>query len=319
MNKDAILEQLRSSKAEHVSGTELARRLGVSRTAIWKHIRALEADGYGIEAVPSRGYRITSEPDLIRPAELTRLTGKPVRYLQETASTNTAAMELAAQGAEEGTVVVAETQTGGKGRLGRNWLSPRGNLHASVILRPAVPPHHAPLVTLVGAVAVATALRRTPGIPAGIKWPNDILINGKKISGLLTEMSAEADRIRHVVLGIGINCNANLDVLPGDVRGRATSLAVETKGSVDRTAILGVVLAELAAWYRLFLQDRQRVLATWKDLNVTIGSVVAVSGAGETLSGTASGIDDSGRLLLQLPDGSVRTVAAGDVTILNVP
>ena len=322
MSKDDILQFLRSSDGGHLSGAELARRLGVSRTAVWKHIQALEGEGYRIDAVPSKGYRIIAEPDLLRTGELKRLLaggiiGRDIRYLTETASTNTLAMELAAQGAVEGTVVIAEVQTGGKGRMGRNWVSPKGNLFFSAILRPDVSPHHAPLMTLAGAVAVATALRNISGVEAGIKWPNDILINGKKVCGLLTEMSAETDRIRHLVLGVGINCNMDPGLLPRDVQGSATSLAVAAQGTVDRTRVLAGALIELDRWYRAFLTDRRGILDAWKDLNVTIGRQIAVSGAGETLTGTAAGIDAEGRLLVTLADGSTRTVAAGDVTIVK--
>ncbi|MDH4161813.1 MAG: biotin--[acetyl-CoA-carboxylase] ligase [Nitrospirota bacterium] len=324
MNKDAILDLLRSSTANHLSGAELARRLGVSRTAVWKHIKTLEDEGYRIEAVPSKGYRITAEPDCIRPGELKRLLGssifgRNIQYLTESASTNTLAMELASRGAEEGSLVIAEVQTGGKGRMGRSWVSPKGNLYFSAILRPAVSPHQAPLMTLVGAVAVARALRKVPGIAAAIKWPNDILIEGRKVSGLLTEMSAEADRIRHLVLGIGINCNMDPGTLPGEVRAQATSLATETGKNADRTAVLAEVLRELDRWYGVFLSDRQGVLDAWRDLNVTLDRAVTVSGAGELLQGTASDIDSEGRLVITAADGSTRTVAAGDVTIVKRP
>lgn len=322
MSKDAILQFLRASHGEYLSGSELARRLGVSRTAVWKHIKTLEEEGYRFEAGPSKGYRITSEPDRIRLGEMKRLIKSPIigsdiRYLSDIVSTNTHAMELGAQGAGEGTIVIAEVQTGGKGRMGRAWISPIGNLFFSLILRPSVSPHHAPLMTLVGAVAVATALGKLPGVKAGIKWPNDILVSGKKVCGLLTEMSAETDRIRHLVLGIGINCNMDLGLLPEDVRMHATSLLAASGKAVDRTQVLAVVLAELDRWYQVFLRDRQGILAAWKDLNVTIGRTITVSGAGEALSGIAAGIDNEGRLMVTLADGSTRTVAAGDVTIVK--
>ena len=322
MNKDDILLLLRSSRAGFVSGAELAASMGVSRTAVWKHIKALEREGYRFDAVPSKGYRLTSSPDIIIVSDLrrglrTRSIGREIVHRAETGSTNTLAMDLAQKGAADGTVVIAETQTGGKGRLGREWASPRGNLYLSVILRPAVPVHKAPLITLMGAVAVAAAVREHLKVPAGIKWPNDILVSGKKVAGLLTEMSAEPDRIRHIVLGIGVNVNMDVRELPPDVRRTATTLAAEKGTRVDRTALLKELLAGLDKWYQRFLTNEADVLEAWKGLNVTLGSRVAVSGAGTTLEGFARGVDAEGRLILKLDDGTLRQVSAGDVTIVK--
>jgi BirA family biotin operon repressor/biotin-[acetyl-CoA-carboxylase] ligase len=285
-------------------------------------VKTLEKEGYGIEAVPSKGYRLLSAPDLIVPGEVmrelrTKTIGRAIAHRIETGSTNSLAMELAQQGAADGTAVVAETQTGGKGRRGRSWVSPRGNLYLSVVLRPAVPVYKAPLITLMGAVAVASAIRKHLGVPAAIKWPNDILITGKKVSGLLTEMSAEPDRIRHIVLGVGVNVNMDLLTLPPDIRSRSTTLAAAAGRSIDRTGFLKALLAELDHWYRCFLKKETDVLVAWQELNETIGKRVAVSGAGEMLEGQAAGVDAEGRLILQLDDGTVRQVAAGDVTIVK--
>jgi BirA family biotin operon repressor/biotin-[acetyl-CoA-carboxylase] ligase len=322
MHKDDILRLLRTSRSGFVSGMELATAMGVSRTAVWKHVKTLEKEGYGIEAVPSKGYRLLSAPDLIVPGEVmrelrTKTIGRAIAHRIETGSTNSLAMELAQQGAADGTAVVAETQTGGKGRRGRSWVSPRGNLYLSVVLRPAVPVYKAPLITLMGAVAVASAIRKHLGVPAAIKWPNDILITGKKVSGLLTEMSAEPDRIRHIVLGVGVNVNMDLRTLPPDIRSRSTTLAAAAGRSIDRTGFLKALLAELDHWYRCFLKKETDVLVAWQELNETIGKRVAVSGAGEMLEGQAAGVDAEGRLILQLDDGTVRQVAAGDVTIVK--
>ena len=322
MYKEKILNLLRSSKAGYLSGEELARKAGVSRTMVWKHIESLRGSGFGIEAVPSQGYRITSIPDIlrqgdIRPGLKTRVIGKEIHLLPSVASTNTLAMEMAANGSPEGTVVIAETQTGGKGRLGRKWISPKGNLYLSVILRPAVPLQKAPLITLMGAVAIVSAIRTTCGLEAGIKWPNDILVSGKKVSGLLTELSAEQDRIRHIVLGIGVDVNMELEALPPEVREQTTTLAEASGKTMDRTLLLRQILRDLDRWYGVFLSNGPEVLREWRSLNLTTGSRVAVSGAGETLEGLARGVDDEGRLVVGLDDGTMRTVAAGDVTILK--
>ncbi len=322
MYKDKILNLLRSSQAAFLSGEELGRKTGISRTMVWKYIKSLERDGFGIEAVPSRGYKITSEPDVLRRSDITaglrtRVMGRDVRLLPQVDSTNTQAMELASHGAAEGTIVIAETQTGGKGRRGRRWISPKGNLYMSVVLRPDVPLHKAPLVTLMGAVAAATAIGKQCGIAAGIKWPNDIFINGKKVCGLLTEMSAEQDRIRHIVLGIGVDVNMDTGELPEELRQIATTLQTETGHRLNRAALVQEILRELERWYHAFLDHPHAVLKEWERLNITTGNRVAVGGTGETIAGIAEQIDDEGRLVIRQDDGTLRTVAAGDVTILK--
>jgi BirA family biotin operon repressor/biotin-[acetyl-CoA-carboxylase] ligase len=259
----------------------------------------------------------TLRPDDIRHGLKTTVIGKEIHLFPETTSTNSLAMEMAAKGAPEGTVVIAETQTQGKGRLGRKWISPKGNLYLSVILRPAMPMHKAPLITLAGAVAAASAIRKACGLASGIKWPNDILISGKKVCGLLTEMSAEQDRIRHIVLGIGVDVNMPLDELPPDIRALTTTLAHEAGGMIDRTTLLRELLAGLDHGYQVFLKDPSAVLRDWESLNVTVGNRVAISGAGELFEGLARGIDGEGRLIVKQDDGTVRTVAAGDVMILK--
>lgn len=322
MKKDEVLRFLRSSHSGHVSGAALAAAMGVSRTAVWKHIKTLEREGYAIEAVPSKGYSLTSSPDVIIAGEVkqglgTKIIGNEILHYAEVASTNTLAMDLAQKSAVDGTVIIAETQTVGKGRLGRTWTSPRGNLYVSVILRPSVPISKAPLITLMGAVAIASGVRRHCGVPAGIKWPNDILLHGKKVSGLLTEMSAEPDRIRHIVLGIGVNVNMDTKALQPDVRRMSTTLAAATGRPLDRTSLLRTLLAELDLWYHRFLKGDGEVLTAWNKLNVTLGHRVAVSGGSATLEGLAHGVDAEGRLILKLDDGMLRQVAAGDVTIIK--
>ncbi len=322
MYKDKILDLLRSSHGAFLSGEELGRKTGISRTMVWKHIKSLEREGFGIEAVPSRGYRIVSEPDVLRRSDIsrglrTRTIGRDVRLLPSVESTNTLAMELAAQGAPEGTIVIAEMQTGGKGRRGRQWISPRGNLYLSVVLRPDVPLHKAPLITLMGAVAVATAVGTRCAIAAGIKWPNDVLVNGKKVCGLLTEMSAEQDRIRHIVLGIGVDVNMDIVELPEELRSTTTTLRTETGRRVDRAALTQEILRELEDWYDVFLDHPSYVLEEWERLNITTGNRVTVGGTGETIAGIAERIDQEGRLVIRQDDGTLRTVAAGDVTLLK--
>ncbi len=321
MVKDDILRLLMMSKTGFVSGEELAKKLNFSRTAVWKHIKTLKQKGYSIEAIPSKGYRLTSVPDVIllddvRQGLTTGVIGRKLHLLPETVSTNTLAASMAREGAAEGTVFIAERQTGGKGRLGRTWTSPPGNLYLSVVLRPDIPPYKAPLITLMGAVAVASAIRKQLKLRAGIKWPNDIYYSGKKLGGILTEMSAEPDRVHHVILGIGIDVNMDLKELPADIRRMSTTLAAETGKKIDRTSFLRQVLAELDRWYQRFLEGESSVLSEWRELDITLGSRVSVSfGPGTVMEGIAEDLDREGRLVLRLKDGTLRTVAAGDVTI----
>jgi BirA family biotin operon repressor/biotin-[acetyl-CoA-carboxylase] ligase len=322
MSKEKILNLLRLSHTGFLSGEELGRKTGISRTMVWKHIKSLENEGFGVEAVPSQGYRITSEPDVLRKSDVrqalkTGLIGREFRLLPEVASTNTLAMEMASNGAPEGTVIIAETQTGGKGRLGRTWISPKGNVYLSVILRPNIPVQNAPLITLMGAVAVAAAVTAAAKVSAAIKWPNDIYVSGKKVSGLLTEMSAEQDRIKHIVLGIGVDVNMDLAALPVELRALTTTLALEAGKRIDRTELVRRLCMDLERWYGAFLKDPSDVLREWEKFNMTTGNRVAVRGLGETFEGLAKGIDSEGRLLVELGDGTIRRVAAGDVTILK--
>ncbi len=322
MYKDKILKHLISSNSGFTSGAELARELHVTRAAVWKHIKTLKREGYAVEAAPSKGYRLVAVPDILQLDAIKRglktgTIGREIYLFPEVVSTNALAMEMASTGAADGTVVIAETQTGGKGRLGRAWISPKGNLYISVVLRPEIPPHKAPLITLMTAVSVTSTIRRHLEVQAGIKWPNDILISGKKAAGLLTEMRAEPDRVKHIVLGIGINVNMDMAELPVPLRKLSTTLSAETGKKVDRTLFLQQVLAELDRWYQIFLKGGAAVIEAWQLFNVTVGKRVAVSGPGETFEGMAQGIDTDGRLILKLDDGTLHEVAAGDVTILK--
>lgn len=255
---DTILRLFHSQEG-YISGEHLSRELGVSRTAVWKHISALRNDGYLIEAVPSRGYRLVSSPDSIDPHKVkaqldSAKVGRRLEFLKLTASTNADAFRLAEEGAIEGTVVLADSQTGGKGRRGRLWSSPAGvNLYCSVILRPEIMPHEAPQLTFLSAVAAARAIEQTTKLAPEIKWPNDLLISGKKVAGLLNEMSAETDGINFVILGIGVNLNMTADQFPDDLRHPATSLLLESGVRVDRSRFTSTMLNELDRLYADFL------------------------------------------------------------------
>lgn len=318
-----ILHLLRT-EAGYLSGQHFSRELGVSRTAVWKHISALRNDGYRIEAVPSRGYRLISSPDTIDPHEVRAQlegarVGRRLEYFKTTVSTNADAFRLSEGGAVEGTVVLADSQSGGKGRRGRVWASPAGvNLYCSVVLRPAIMPHEAPQLTFLSAVAAARAIEQTTKLVPEIKWPNDLLVSGKKVAGLLNEMSAETDGINFVILGIGVNLNMTSDQFPDDLRQPATSLLLESGVPVDRSRFAGTMLNELDRLYSDFLAHGfGPVREEWQRRCNASGRQVLVSDSGtECTGGHFIGIDSDGALLLRSEDGSVHRITCGDVRVI---
>ncbi len=307
-----------------VSGEQLSRSMGMSRTAVWKRIATLRAAGYGIEAIPSQGYRLVSQPDLLTADQIVAglplgsRVGQRIVCLEEAGSTNVEAFRLAEAGALEGTVVLAERQTAGKGRLGRQWASPGGvNLYLSVILRPPLPPYDAPQLTFLSAVAVARTIEVQTGLKPAIKWPNDLLVDGCKVAGLLNEMSAETDRVGFVVLGIGANLNMTADQFPVDLRYPATSLALATGRMVPRMPFVTRLLTELNEEYSRFLSvGFGPVRAEWAQRCNAFGRQVSVAMGAQTLQGPFAGIDHDGALLLLLPDGRLERVMSGDVTVV---
>lgn len=316
-----ILEILRERR-EVVSGEELSRLLGISRTAVWKHVGALRKLGYRFEAGPSRGYLLTSVPDILHPSGITaglntRRIGRSVVCLAETPSTNTYAFRLAEEGEPEGTVIAAESQSAGKGRMGRLWSSPSGvNLYCSIILRPRIAPVNASQITFLSAVAAARAIRLVTPLQPAIKWPNDILINGKKVAGLLNELSAETDGVNFLVLGIGINVNMRSEQFPSDLRHPATSLFIEGGVEVDRTLVLRTLLAELDRLYGLYLDEGyEPVRREWLELCNVMQRRVRVSDNDAGFTGVAVGIDEYGALFVRRDDGREERVLSGDVTL----
>lgn len=307
-----------------VSGERLSRELSISRTAVWKHISTLRNAGYVVEAVPSRGYRLISSPDILNSEEIasqlnSEVIGRRLVCLHETASTNADAFRLAEEGTLEGTVVIADTQLQGKGRLGRAWSSPPGvNLYCSVVLRPSVKPYEAPQLTFLSAVAVARAIEKSTSLKPEIKWPNDVLIGNKKIAGLLNEMSAETDVTNFVILGIGVNLNMAAGQFPSDLRNPATSLLLETGRPVSRVLFTSIMLGELDRLYAAFLSHGfGQVREEWQQRCNAQGRQVSVSdGGAELLRGMFDGIDGDGALLVRRPDGRVERILSGDVRVL---
>lgn len=313
---------------DFVSGKELASELGISRTAIWKHIAVLESEGFVIERERGRGYRLTSTPGGLTEGEiasglLTEWLGRSLVCKALTGSTNSDASALGRSGAPEGTVVVADAQTAGRGRLGRSWVSRPGlNLYMSILLRPRIVPAAAPQLALVAGLAVAEAFEEE-GAAASIKWPNDVLLGGRKACGILTELEAEADRVEFVVVGIGVNLNSVDEDFPPELRTRATSLRLARGREVERARFAGQLLSRFERCYERFRAHGFGGLASeWERRSALVGRELTVEGPGEVLRGEYAGVDADGALLLRQlgadgQAGEIRRVLAGDVTIVG--
>ncbi|MEW6740403.1 MAG: biotin--[acetyl-CoA-carboxylase] ligase [Nitrospirota bacterium] len=325
MNNNEEIIRLLKEKEDFISGAEIANTLKVTRTAVWKRINILRKKGYTIEALPAKGYKLLKSPDLsieeIRDSISGRsmIIGREIIFFDTINSTNTYAMELAEKGYPEGTVIIADAQTGGKGRLGRKWLSPQGkNLYMSIILRPVILPRDAAILTLMSAVACASAIKRLSSVPASIKWPNDIMVSDRKLGGILTEIKADMDRIFHAVIGIGININLEAGDMPDEIKACATSIKNESGDAQSRTLIAIEIIKELDRWYSMLLNSGKKpVIEEWLKLSSTIGRAVKVTVGNNVFTGIAGTIDEEGMLMLKLPDNTVKKISAGDVTILR--
>jgi BirA family biotin operon repressor/biotin-[acetyl-CoA-carboxylase] ligase len=306
-----------------VSGSEMARKLGISRAGVWARIEALRTIGYDIEAGPHLGYRLLETPDLLHADDLysrlgrTRVIGRDIRVFRETTSTNDVAALLARGGTDEGAVVFAESQSKGRGRLGRTWISPAGKgLWFTVLLRPDIAPQGATQLTVAAATALARAIAQQTGLAPEIKWPNDILIGGKKVAGVLTEMSAELDHLKEVLLGIGVDVNLEAADFPAALRKSATSLRLETGQKLNRSELAVAILRELDRDYDLVRQGRFEALAEqWQERCSTLGRQVAIRVGDRVIRGRAESLDDDGALLVRGPHGHLERVVGGDVTV----
>jgi BirA family biotin operon repressor/biotin-[acetyl-CoA-carboxylase] ligase len=318
-NEELVLALLADGGDDFTSGEALSDKLGLSRAAVWKHVESLRRKGYRIEAVPARGYRLLEIPDRITPLEIaphlnTREIGRIIHYRESITSTNDVAFRMATEGAAHGEVVVAEEQTEGKGRRGRAWISPPGlNLYFSVILRPDLPPQRAPELTLVAALAGVEALRAL-GTSAEIKWPNDLVIGGRKVGGILTELSSDPDRIHFAVLGMGFNLNGSPSHFPPEVAAHATSVSEVIDAKVRRARFAADLWARLENWLDAHAEDGfAQVRAAWRQWCVTLGQEVAVQTGQEQVVGRAEDIDETGALVIKTADGAKRRILAGEV------
>lgn len=322
--KSEILSLLRE-RGDYVSGQELCGRFGVSRTAVWKAVNQLKKEGYCIEAVQNRGYLLAQEDEVFGQNELesrmkrTQWAGHPVTFYSGINSTNLQAKLDAESGAKQGALVVADMQTAGRGRRGRSWSSPAGtNVYFTLILKPDYAADRVSMVTLVMALAVAEGIRETCGMEAGIKWPNDIVINGKKACGILTEMSVEREYIQHVVIGVGIN--VGLQEFAPEVAAAATSLQAECGRKVPRAALVAHIMEAFEKYYALFLEelDMSPLLEEYNRLLVNRGREVRILDPKGEFTGVSQGIDRTGELLVELPDKTVANVYAGEVSVRGI-
>lgn len=321
--KTEILRLLKESP-DYLSGQELCSRFGVSRTAVWKAMGQLKEDGYEIEAVRNRGYRLKESGDIFTELEIkselhTRTAGRSLVFLEDVDSTNTRAKQLAEAGAPDGTLVIAEHQSFGKGRRGRSWEAPAGSgIWMSLLLRPDIEPENASMLTLVAALAAERGIREAAGVNCRIKWPNDIVLDGKKLCGILTEMSTEMDCINHVVVGIGINVNT--EEFPGELKDKATSIRLYCGHPVKRAPIVGAVLSAWEDCYEQYLETKDLSLLA-REYNQKLagygGQVLVLASKGE-YTGISRGITNTGELLVEMEDGTVRAVMSGEVSVRGI-
>lgn len=321
--KSEILRMLKST-GDYLSGQQLCEMLGVSRTAVWKAVGELKEEGYIIEAVRNRGYRLVEEADVITRAELqsmlhTKWIGAGLEYFDVTDSTNIRARKLAEEGAPHGTLVVADRQTAGKGRRGKGWVSPGGTgIWMSLVLRPSMAPMNASMLTLVAGLSVVKGVKDSTGLDAMIKWPNDAVLNGKKICGILTEMSTEVECIRYVIPGIGIN--VNVDDFPAEIAATATSLKLEAGESIRRSPVIAAVAESFEYYYGIFMETRDMsgLKEAYNKALVNMDREVLVLDPRGQYKGRALGIDDQGSLLVRREDGSVSAVISGEVSVRGI-
>src|SRR5512142_2436875 len=299
-SEELVLSILAEAGDEFVSGEAISDKLGLTRAAVWKHVEALRSQGYRIDAVPARGYRLAGIPDRLTPLELRPLLnthdlGQVLHHFEVIGSTNDHARELAEEGAGHGEVVIAEHQTGGRGRRGRPWSSSPGlNAYFSVVLRPELPPARAPELTLLASVAICDALRQA-NVPATIKWPNDLLVGERKIAGILTELASEPERVHWAVVGIGVNVNAALADFPRELREVATSILIERGAPAPRALFVVACLTALEGWLDRHAEEGfEPIRAAWKERSGTLGQDVTVKGEGREVTGRAEDIDEGG-------------------------
>ncbi|AGK96593.1 biotin--[acetyl-CoA-carboxylase] ligase [Clostridium pasteurianum] len=320
--KDEILRLLKENTKDFISGQEISERFGVSRTAIWKYMNQLKIEGYEIESVSKKGYRLLDSPDILTYEEIydglsTKFIGRKIIHFDSIDSTNSKAKELASLLDEDGTVVIAEEQTMGKGRLGRNFISPnRKGIWMSIILKPDINPLKVSMVTQIGAAAINKAFREMK-IETLIKWPNDILLNKKKLCGILTEMSAELTKVNFIVMGIGINVNLDKDDFTEEVRETATSAKIEIGKRISRKEIVARILNNFEPLYKAFVEkeDIEETIAICRENSILIDREIRVIKRENSIRAKVLDINNKGELIVKYEDGKVENLISGEISI----
>jgi BirA family transcriptional regulator, biotin operon repressor / biotin---[acetyl-CoA-carboxylase] ligase len=317
-----LLDAFTNAEEAYLSGQHIADLIGCSRTAVWKHIEELRKEGFELEAVRRKGYRILKTPDTITADEIrlglkTKFMGKSIHYKESVESTQKIAHQLVYENAPEGTVVIAEEQSSGRGRMDRKWHSPKyTGIWMSLILRPNIPLTQAPQLTLLTAVAVVQAVEEVTNLIPEIKWPNDILLNGKKVTGILTELQAEADKIHSIIIGIGMNVNQKEEDFPSELQSTATSLAIEKGEKVSRSDLIKCIFTNLEKLYLLYLEKGfLPIKILWESYAVSIGKQIKARTLTNTLEGKALGITNEGVLELEDKDGVIHQIYSADIEL----
>ena len=320
--KEKIVSLLQGTNG-YVSGEKLSEELGITRSAVWKHINSLKEEGYEIDSVRNKGYMLNSVPDQLNEEKIrSRLSvsniGKKLVTLKTVDSTNEEAKRLAREGAQHGLIVAADRQTSGKGRFSRKWCSgPDGGLYFSVLLKPDLPPSDIASITLSAGYAVCLAVREFTGLDANIKWPNDIILGNKKLCGILTEMAAQSDRIDYVIIGIGINVNNS--VFPEEIANKAVSLRIASGHTIDRSEFFACVINKLDRVIGDFLISLSiDDIAHFKSICATMNRTVTIVRSGQEITGTACDVSPTGELIVRLDSGKEITVNSGEVTVQGI-
>ncbi len=323
--KEEIIKLLKENENHFISGEKISENLGITRAAIWKYMKAIKEDGYEIEAVSRKGYKLISSPDLltleeIQPSLNTKYIGRKIVYFDSIDSTNNEAKKLANLNENEGTVIIAEEQKMGRGRLGRHWVSPKyKGIWMSIILRPDINPLYVSKITQIAAAAVSKSLLDM-NVKALIKWPNDIVLNGKKVCGILTEMSAEINRVNYVVVGIGINVNIEAEEFEEEVKKIATSLKIEQGEAIQRKKIVSMILNNFEDLYEEFISNESidKSIKICREYSALIGKDIKLIERGNETKCKAIDLSKEGKLIVQHNDGKVEEVISGEVSVRGI-
>jgi BirA family biotin operon repressor/biotin-[acetyl-CoA-carboxylase] ligase len=321
--KEKILQELKNHAGHYISGEEISGILQVSRTAVWKYINQLKNMGYVIESQTKKGYRLLESPDSLQPQEMkgninTEVIGQNLTFFEQVDSTNLYAKRIAEGGFLDGTVIMADEQLNGRGRMGRTWVSPKGKgIWMSIMLKPKINPADASKVTLLAACAVCRAIEEISGLYTKIKWPNDIVLNGKKLCGILTEMSAEIDGINYLIIGIGVNVNIDLDDFPKELQEIATSIKIEKGDKVIRKELAAAIINNFERYYKGFIKTGsiKDYINEYKERSAVLSKEVIVTSSTLELRGTVVDISEEGQLQLELYDGSIKEIISGEVSV----